>query len=288
MSKKGDIIFWNVENLEIEASTLEGLGLGAFVPRNDFKAALIKALRFCFKGNDRLYRRFNDKGREVSFGIFIESKSDQSIDITKEFQFKLNKDSGLIGLISSGKKPPIVDEIIERYNHEKIHLDSTQFTATIRRYINEAGWAVSLKKHGGLYFIDERFSEAKDNLKKIFGQIPGATLGVLQVGKDDKEAASTIENAVSEDIFDELQSLVAEIDEEFKTGVITKRRLEGKKERAEHILEKIGVHEVNLRTKAKALRLKANSLARALAGVTSKIEDNLVDAKDFVAALGAL
>jgi hypothetical protein len=67
MKRKGDLIFWDISELKTTKDALESLGFGAFVPRNDFKSAIIKALKIVTKGNEKLYRRFNDESDSVSF-----------------------------------------------------------------------------------------------------------------------------------------------------------------------------------------------------------------------------
>ena len=57
MKLKGSMIFWELSEIQTTKDELAALGFSEFVPRNDFKAALIKALKVVTKGNEKLYRR---------------------------------------------------------------------------------------------------------------------------------------------------------------------------------------------------------------------------------------
>jgi hypothetical protein len=290
MKRKGDIIFWTVEGIEVGKDKLEDLGLGLdrFIPRNDFKAAMIKSLKETFKGNERMYKRYNDRRGEVSFGVFIESTDNADIDISKEFQFKLDKYSGELSMLTEGETPAVVTEILENFKHGKKHLDSTQFTTTIKRFIKSKGFAVSMKPKGGLYFLDDRFKEVKEQVKSIFDVVAGARFHAVAIGTDDKEGLNTLEEATSTDVFNEIEKLKTDIEKGFSEGTITRLQVQGKKEAIEKTLKKINVHADSLRTQADVLRIKASSVAKALVSVTSKVEANLIEPGDFQAALAAI
>ena len=90
------------------------------------------------------------------------------------------------------------------------------------------------------------------------------------------------------DVSGDIESLVNDIDRRFKDGSITKRQLEGDKERAEKIIEKMVIHKKHLRDRYLDVSNRLADVNKAINAVVSKVESELVEPDDFAKMLAEL
>ena len=121
----------------------------------------------------------------------------------------------------------------------------------------------------------------REKLTELFNAFPLNTRIQNVPIYDDKATEDAIENAISEDIFSDIDALIQDVEAKFKDGSITRRVLDGRKTEALEILTKIKVHEKNLRSQAKEVRKKLGNVAKALDAVTTKVESTIFDPADF-------
>jgi len=283
--KKGNLIFWEISNFETTKEELIELGLEVFIPRNDYKSAMIKALHKITRGNERLYRRFNDNNDgKVSFGLFQEVTTPDNIEINKELIIKMNKITGHIEF--SDNDNAITSVISDEYERAKRTINSSQFRTLVLNIV-KANHGVSLKKDGGVYFVDEKFKETVEKLKLVFNQFPSAKLHVIEL-YNDPQTLDAIEFATSSSIFKDIEKVIKEVRNQVADGSITKKILSNRTEAAAKILEKIRVHEDSLRSKADELKNRLGKVVEVLDGVLVEADSIAMDPEDFMDALAKI
>jgi hypothetical protein len=285
--KKGTLIYWTIKNdLETNASQIDALGFGGFTPRNDYKSAMIKALRSYTKGNDKAYRAFNDNAKSVSYGVFVQEVFQADINMRKEVIVNVNKDTGEASFII----PPGVSfeqsAILIPYQHGRTTLDADQVRSIVLRYVKQ-NQGISMRPSGAIYFFDTKFEERIEKLRNLFKAFPSSTLFEIPI-YGDPGTLQAIEEATSETIFGELESMIAEINKDYTTGVITKKKLEFKKEQTDKLMARIKEHEHNLRSKAEEVTRRAQSLNDALTTRLKVAEGSIIEDGDFSVMLRLL
>lgn len=284
MEKKGDLIFWEISEVTTTKDKLAAMGFERFVPRNDFKSAMIKALRHITKGNDKLYRRFNDRSESVNFGVFIEEVGEDSISLNKELVIKVDKTHGNADYSAANH---LADAIHDNYRTAKETLDAGQLRSLILKVVKHECYGFAMRSGGGIYFIDRRFEDTLGRLKELFSGFPEARLHIVPV-YDDQGTVEALEEAVTMDVTGDINSLINDIDRRFKDGSITKRQLEGDKDRAQKIIEKMAVHKKHLRDRYMEVSNRLVGVQKAIEGVFTKVENELVEPEDFMNMLDSL
>lgn len=284
MERKGDLIFWEISSdLSVTKDELASVGFDKYVPRNDYKSQMIKALMKVTRGNEKLYRRFNDNSDSVSFGVFQEVVSEHEIALEKELILTLDKNDGSV----SYGLHPLANQIMDIYLSSGETLDARQIRSMLLKIVKNECFGISMRSGGGIYFIDAAFDHTRAKLLSFFQKFPSETLHIVPVYKNE-QTEKAIEHAAKEDIFGDIETLVADIDRRFKDGSITKRQLEGDKDRANRILEKARVHRDNLRLAAAEVSAKLATLGVSIEKVITRVESGLVEPDDFANLLESL
>jgi len=268
MNKRvGDLIYWSIEDLETTKEKLHEMGFESYIPRNDYRSAMIKTLRRVLKGDDRFYRKFKDHNEGVFFAVVqpVVNEEDYDIDFKREVVIRLDKKTGSV---EYRNKENASEEFMERiqleYEHAQITIDSTQFRKIITDVIKKDCFGVSLRKSGGIYFIDEKFDSTREKLQELFSAFPGqATLSSVPI-YNDKGTEDALEEATSKDIFSDIEIIINELKEKTDAGDITARIIEHRQVEADKVFEKIQVHEKHLRLKAETVKTRLMSVQRLL------------------------
>ena len=284
--RKGDMVFWEISEFETTKEAIEAAGFR--VPRNNYKSALIKALKILTKGNEKDYKRFNDKDDSVSFAIFARVITGDTIDMNKEIIVRLDKKTGVVHHTEGGVETAAAfTRICEVYGEQKLTINASQFRSVVTDAVREA-YGVSVRSGGGVYYIDKRFDERRAKLQRLFDIFPGKAKLFSFPIHSDEGSLEVIENAASTDIFGEINTLIKEVNDAFRERKITKRQLEGARDRASSIVETIKVHEENLRGSLSKVSDELNRVRTALSGVFSKVEEGIVEPEDFMRMLKEL
>jgi len=283
--KKGNLIFWEIDGLKVTPSELVAAGLGDYVPRNDYRSALIKALNLHVKSDStkRLKQKFDDAGDTASWSIFV--KDDAARDVSREMTINLNKVSGRIDF--AGGTEAIQEAITQLYKDEQGTINTVQFRAMLINAVRSRLHGIPMKRSGGIYFIDNRFEKEREWLAGIFTKFPQIKLMAMPV-YDDQGTLDAIAEGAKFDIFSDIESLINDVENKFKEGTITKRTLASRKEEAVKILEKIEIHRENLSVEIGAVTERLTKVRGALEAVTTKVEDGVIDPEDFLAELAKL
>lgn len=279
MITKGIFLYWEMSEVKTNKAKLEELGFGDFVPRNDHKTALIKALKDYTKGNEKLYRRFNDIGDTVSFSVFIEQTSADDLDLRKEITIKLDKKTGVL----TGAIP----EIEAKYRSEMTTIDSTQLRQLILKALRANSHAISMRSGGGVYFVDQRFDQTLGPIRELFNNIEGAKLYQVPI-YNEAATLEAIEDATASEIFSDIETMILDVTREFNNGNLTEKRLTSKIKETEAILEKVKLHEGNLRSRAADVSARVKSLQKSFEITTTKLASGVKAEEDFISSLAAL
>lgn len=287
MLRKGVVITWELSNIRTTADLLAGSGFDKYLPSNGAKTAIIKALKAYKKTNsDKIYKRWEDLEKSVKFTVFAEEIQDNDLEFNREATIELNKLTSEISLVTGSQEA--FEKIKELYESEGPTLNTDQFRAIIKNIIDLDLHGFSVRKGGGVYFIDERFKEGLVNLEKLFQMFPdNSHLHIIPV-YNDSETLKTLEHHASENLFSQIENLIKDINDEFSKGTINSKKLDNRKEKADEILTTITLHQDNLRGEYEKVKSKLVAVSSALEGVTSKVHSGLQESSDFMTMLGDL
>jgi len=284
--KKGTLIYWSVSDFNTTTEEISSAGFEDFVPRNDYRTAMLKAIREYVKGEEKMYRRFNDTSASVSFAILIENPTSTDYTVRKEAIITVDKTTGA----ASHRSPEgwDVTPIKKAYDLAKDTLNSDQFRRVVLDYVEERG-GVSMRPGGGIYFVDNDL-EAKclPKLRDLFGKFPGKTIFYEVPIYDDSATLIALEDATSAKIFGDIDEIVKEVEDKFAKGVpVTRRQIESRCEDAQVVVAKIRLHEKNLRSKASEVKHKLKAVEAVLNEMLAKSAD-IVDPSEFSGLLRGL
>jgi hypothetical protein len=285
MKRKGDLIFWSISELNTTKEHLADLGLERFIPRNDYKTALIKTMKKLTKGNEKLYRRFNDLGHNVNFSVFEQKIEGGDLSLDREISISLNKRSGVLTCASESD---LFKRIKDAYLEETKTIDSSQLRSLILKIVKHDCFGIPMRQGGGIYFIDSRFDEIRTRITKVFEAFPRETRINTVPVYSDAQTLDAIEHAAAEDVFGDIEALVKDINQRFEKGTITRRQLDGDRDRLQEIVKKTEVHAESLRTKAAAIRARLLTAKQAIMKVTVNVDAGIIEPADFMKALGKL
>lgn len=285
--KKGSLIYWTISEFEISPEKLKDLGFGDYAPRNDFKSAMIKALHKLVKGNERLYRAFNDTSKSISFGVFVQQVDGGDIGMRKEVIVNVDKSTGTVGF----HVPPGVEwdktQLMTDFESSKTTLNANQIRAAILRYVRE-NHGISMRPSGGIYFMDDRFKEGLDKLKTLFGEFSREmTLFEVPI-YGDSSTLDAIEEATAASLFVDIDKLVAEVNQGYQKGTLTKKQLQNRKDDAANLLAEIKLQSENLRTRAKFMEEKVGRVSELVDLKLKAAEGSIVDEGEFASLLRLL
>lgn len=211
MTRKGTMVYWEISDMNTSKDALKALGMEDYLPRNDAKASLIKALHIVTKGNKKFYKRYGDEGKFVNFTVVnpevIVEQGIIDVNFTKEITVRLEKSSGLLE-ITQGQDGSFFEKIKGLYQQERQTINSTQFRAVLTKYIRSVAFGVSMRSRGGIYFIDQRRQQAVDALNEVFSAYPRKMLLYKIPMFDEAGTRIALRDAVVGDITAEIEGAV--------------------------------------------------------------------------------
>ncbi len=294
LQRKGDIVWWSIRELETTKEKLVDLGVPSqFIPRNDFKSALIKALiKITTKktgvrlSKKKIYKRYKDQGRYVRFGVY-EWQFDPTgeLALPREIVVTLDKD---VGVVTSDTPGEFFDEIKATFMHEKTTINSKQLRTVLSRIIRRTLRGVQMRDGGGVYYIDKSQDHKREELLKVFREFSvHARLHVVPANNDAQTSAE-IERATTVMFVEEVDALIKDINQRFESGRITRRQLENQQQRIDEILQRHSENAENMRTQAQAIKAKLLLTELAVKEVMGRVDAGIIEPQDFMNALGAL
>lgn len=254
MERNGSLIYWEVTDFKTTKTVLDGLGFGDTLPRNDAKAALIKALKIVTKGNERFYKRFADSKHEVRFAVVnpevIVTEEDIDIDFEKELILVLDKSTGILSRNRNDvEHEAFFNRINEHFRVERGTVNATQFRLMVTKFFKRQAYAIPMRSRGGIYFVHKAADQTVELVKGLFRHFAAnATLHIIPVFNE-HGTLTAIESAATSNIQGEIDALLASMD----TEEFTSRHLTGREDEVNRIIEKVKFHEETLRGQAENL-----------------------------------
>jgi hypothetical protein len=278
----GQLIFWEISDLTTTKDRIADLGFEEFIPKNDYRAAMVKTLRKISKAKGRFPRKFNDKPDSVSFGVFLENVSGEDLSFEKEMIVHLDKKTGSVAI--RGGTTEMREKVSAGYREAQKTLDAAQFRTLVLRIVKRECYGISMRKSGGIYFIDEKFKETMGRLIGLFSHFPECGLHRVPI-YNDPGTQEAIEHAVKEDITTDIMNIVKKVHEKMKDGSLTRRGLEGKVKEADAVFKKIEIHAANLRGKLKNITEQVESAKKNFNSMLDNADQVALDPEDFMEEL---
>jgi hypothetical protein len=212
----GDLIWWTLAEARIDRSTLENIWAGGhlapeFLPDPPTaEKALKAAVRETAVGQpDRLIRLGLENEQEIVFTIVREERhEDGSLTFHQETRVVL--DRATERLTADVPAQDLATTIAVRFSE----LRSTHTPDDIRRAmmkVLDACAAVTLRDHGGVYWIPAPYAEAVRRLQGAIEKIGSSRVYLLPVHAS-ADASRTLGDAAKIAIEDELAALKAEVE----------------------------------------------------------------------------
>jgi hypothetical protein len=251
MSRRGTVLTYEVPtDLYVSPQELADKGYADFLPRNNYKSAFISALKKVYKDKEHFYRRFNDDSSSstCSFACFVESRTENDIDVNKELVIHIDKKLGYITVdaedeLSEAKKD-LLARVKEAYDKEQVQFNAEQFRRVIKNVL-EQSYAVSIKKGSSVYFLDKKYDLFRDKIFELETHFPQISIQGFDMGSDEG-ALKTLDKNVREDVLGNVENLIKEFKKEIDEGTITNKKVQNKTEQINSIIEKAQAHAHNL------------------------------------------
>jgi len=212
----GDLIWWTLAEARIDRSTLENIWASAqlapeYLPDPPTaEKALKSAVREAALGQpDRLIRLGKEDEGEIIFAVVRETKhEDGSVTYQQETRVILDRQVESVSFDIPGHD--LAAAITSRFGE----LRSTHMADDVRRSmmkVLDACAAVTLRDHGGVYWVPAPYAETVRRLQGAIEKIGSSRVYLLLVHAS-ADANRTLGDAAKVAIEDELAALKAEVD----------------------------------------------------------------------------
>ena len=266
----GDIVWWTLADAQITRSLLESVWSNAalsptWLPEPPTpERALRTAVRESQVGqHQHLVRLGKEDDHELVFAILLETRDGTgNVSVTQEARVRLDRQAP-DRLDSDQPTHDLVGAIFTAYDR----LRTTHTTDDVRRALLKtltACAAVTLRDHGGVYWVPAPYAETLRHLKEAVSNIGASRLDVVPI-HESPEANAALGNAARASLDEEISSLRAEIE-----GFLS-----DPPERASTLTRRLEAFE-DLRAKARlyhtVLQVQVQDLEGALNKLTLQVE----------------
>jgi hypothetical protein len=212
----GDIVYWTLAEARIDRSTLEQIWAGARLapellpePPTVEKAFKSAAREAALGQADRLVRITKEEENEIVFAVVRETKhADGSVTYQQETRVILDR---TVESVSSDLRGHDLAGVIAARFAE---LRSTHTPDDVRRAMMkalDACAAVTLRDHGGVYFVPASYAETVRRLQSAIEKIGSSRVYLLPVNAS-PDAKRTLGDAAKLAVEDDLAALKAEVE----------------------------------------------------------------------------
>jgi hypothetical protein len=267
----GDIVYWALAEARIDRSTLENIWAGAqltpeFLPdpptaEKAFKAAAREA---ALGQPDRLVRNTKEDEAEIVFAVVRETKLDDgSVTYQQETRVVLDRRAETVSTDVAGHD--LAGVIAARFREQR----ATHTPDDVRRAmmkVLDACAAVTLRDHGGVYWVPAPYAETVRRLQDAVEKIGSSRVYLLPLYSS-VDATRTLGDAAKFAIEDELAALKVEVEgfmasppDRPSTLVRRLDAFEALKARAELYRQVLNVHVQDLETTLRDLSVSVETL----------------------------
>jgi hypothetical protein len=267
----GDLIWWSLAEARIDTTTLENIWAGArlapeFLPEPPTaEKALKAAIREAATGQpDRLIRLGKEDEAEIVFAVVRETRHDDG-SVTYQQETRIILDRRAESVSSDIPGHDLAPVIATRFTE----LRATHTPDDVRRAMMktlDACAAVTLRDHGGVYWVPAPHAETVRRLQSAIEKIGSSRVYLLPVHAS-ADANRTLGDAAKLAIEDELAGLRAEVEgflaappDRVSTLVRRLDAFEALKSRAELYRQVLNVHVQDLETTLRDLSTSVEKL----------------------------
>ena len=270
--KRGSLVWWNIPDKVVATSEIvERFGLKDHEPRNDSKAALVKAVKAAKKkfgwDDGEKQNRMNpihikptDSALETVWEI-VKPRKDGSADTELDLIARITYDKEKRSLLVEGSDE-VKSFFFENFRASATTLDSTQvariITGTITGYSATDCAGVVMRVTGGVYFVPSDRQASLDNATEFLAKV-GGKLHSCSIYSDSDGA---IEDATVSEIRKELLAEITKLRGE--TQSLNGRSLDTRIRRIDELRAKANVHTDRLRTSYHAIESEIKILIATL------------------------
>ncbi len=280
MKQIGNLIYWEMSEVRTSPEDLSMIGITSFLPRNDYKSALIKALKEFTRKTSKFPKRFNDHADSVMFTVFFESIEGDDLTLEKQITIKLDKATGILQGADG-------TDLLRLYDQEKKSINTQQLRTILLKTLAHDCYSVSMRNGGGIYYIKKEYEEKMVEIKNKFAQVEGVSFHVVPI-YDDNGSLEAVSNATAADLESEIQTILGTIQREFEKGDLSSKRLEGKTEQIDEVMIKLKVHKDSLREKYNDLEKRLQEIDRTVQSNIDRVKEGLDMTENFLDRLLAL
>ena len=155
------------------------------------------------------------------------------------------------------------DEIRSEFHVRKSTYTNTQFVSLVKDYISAEASSLTLRDHGGVYFIPAHKETEFKKLLALFSAFSSASIDVVPV-IDTQQAKRSVWSALTADIEAELASLQTQLDGWEKDGDPRDGVIQRRLEQYASLKEKVEDYSVLLSGAANELQEKLDTVAKKL------------------------
>lgn len=280
MKQIGNLLYWEMSEVRTSPEDLRTIGIESFLPRNDYKSALIKALKEFTKKTSRFPKRFNDIAESVQFSVFYEEISGEELTLEKQITIKLDKETGILQGADG-------TELLKLYDQEKKSINTQQLRTILLKTLAHECHSVSMRNGGGIYFIKQEFVNKMEEIREKFSRIDGVKFHNVPI-YDDKGTLDAVSEATESDLLSEIQTIIGTIQREFEKGDLSSKRLEGKTSQIDEVMVKLKIHKESLREKYDDLEKKLQLIDQTVQENISRVQEGLDMTENFLDRLKAI
>jgi hypothetical protein len=265
----GDLLWWTLQGARIRRTDLErlwtGAGLSASLlpepPTSD--KALKTAVRDAQLGvDDHLFRLGKDSREELVFALLHEQRDEAgNVEHLQVARVRLDKNH-TSQLETDNPTHELVRAVLLGYDH----LLNTHTVDDVRRTLVktlDACAAVTLREHGGVYWVPAQFSETLHRLQSAVWQIGQSRLDIVPIHAT-PEGTEALGHAAHDGVEAEIATLRAEISSFIETPPERASTLMRRLDRFEDLKQKAQLYHSVLSVQVQDLDLSLEELTRTV------------------------
>ena len=191
--------------------------------KNDYKTCFGRTLKSILP-SDSFYRPKTVSPEISEFYVHGQRELDADLEVKKELVAILDKGTGELTFRDS-LSSVLEEKIRKEFQAMQQSTDGDQIARLLTKVVQEECNGLSLKL--GVYYIPDEFKHRIKNLEKIISIFDPKDVSLYQIAmKDDTSTVSSIQNAVVEGLFSEIETYERDLLEEYKIGKFNKKNKE--------------------------------------------------------------
>lgn len=251
------------------------------LPRNDYKASLLRAVRSVLKkvknvsdsDVEKFYKRHKDEKKSVCVSVINEIDKLDDVDFKKELTITLNKESGRLSFDADA---PIIQQIKEEYKEMQKTMDTEQISGLLRKIVHVECFGVNFK--GGCYYVREDQADGLATVQKVVDFFDEEQITFHKIPLyNDGDTQKAIAVAVEDDLLTKIEELKEEFCKTARAGKMTKTALPNRLTEINTLLQRLRMYKDDLSSKATRIQSRLADIESKVTGAKSFSEDAFKD-----------